>query len=72
MKKFRTLYGTPIPDAIEYIREYISTRENVEILIGSDSQSYSNRKTIYGVVVALYTKGKGFTKEDHNWHESIE
>ena len=59
MKKFKTLHGTPIPDVIEYIREYISTRENVEILIGSDSQSYSNRKTIYGVVVALYTKGKG-------------
>jgi predicted RNase H-related nuclease YkuK (DUF458 family) len=59
MKKFKTLHGTPIPDVVEYIREYISTRENVEILIGSDSQSYSNRKTIYGVVVALYTKGKG-------------
>jgi uncharacterized protein len=59
MKQFRTLYGTPIPDVIEYIREYISTRENVEILIGSDSQSYSNRKTVYGVVIALYTKGKG-------------
>jgi predicted RNase H-related nuclease YkuK (DUF458 family) len=59
MKKFRTLYGTPIPDVVEYIREYISTRENVEILIGSDSQSYSNRKTVYGVVIALYTKGKG-------------
>jgi predicted RNase H-related nuclease YkuK (DUF458 family) len=59
MKQFRTLYGNPIPDVIEYIREYISTRENVEILIGSDSQSYSNRKTVYGVVIALYTKGKG-------------
>jgi predicted RNase H-related nuclease YkuK (DUF458 family) len=59
MKKFRTLYGTPIPDVVEYIREYISTRENVEILIGSDSQSYSNKKTVYGVVIALYTKGKG-------------
>jgi predicted RNase H-related nuclease YkuK (DUF458 family) len=59
MKNFRTLYGTPIPNIIEYIREYISTRENVEILIGSDSQSYSNRKTIYGVVIALYTKGRG-------------
>lgn len=59
MKKFRTLYGTPIPDVIEYIKEYIATRENVEILIGSDSQCYGNKKTIYGVVIALYTKGKG-------------
>ena len=59
MKKFRTLHGTPIPNVVDYIREYISTREDVEILIGSDSQCYSNRKTVYGIVIALYTKGKG-------------
>ena len=59
MKNFKTLYGTEIPDIIEYIREYLPTRENVEILIGSDSQCYSNRKTTYGVVIALYTPGKG-------------
>ena len=59
MKKFRTLYGTPIEDVIQYIKEYISTRDGIEILIGSDSQCYSNKKTVYGVVIALYTKGKG-------------
>lgn len=59
MKQFRTLYGTAVPDLIEYVKDYISTRENVEILIGSDSQCYSNKRTIYGVVIALYTPGKG-------------
>ena len=59
MKQFRTLYGTQIPDLIGYIREYISTRPDIEILIGSDSQCYGNKITIYGVVIALYTKGKG-------------
>ena len=59
MKKFRTLYGTPIPNVIEYIKEYIAKKEDVEILIGSDSQCYGNKKTIYGVVIALYSKGKG-------------
>lgn len=59
MKQFRTLYGKPIPNLIEYIKNYISSRENIEILIGSDSQCYSNNKTVYGVVVALYTPGKG-------------
>ncbi len=59
MKQFRTLYGTPITNLVEYIQDYISTREDVEILIGSDSQCYGNKKTIYGVVIALYTKGKG-------------
>ena len=59
MKEFKTLYGTPVPDVINYIKEYVSLRSGVEILIGSDSQCYSHKKTIYGVVIALYTPGKG-------------
>lgn len=59
MKNFTTLHGVPVNDLVGYIKDYISTRENVEILIGSDSQCYSNIKTVYGVVIALYTKGKG-------------
>ena len=54
MKQFKTLYGIMIPNLIEYVREYVSSRENVEILIGSDSQCYGNKKTVYGVVIALY------------------
>jgi predicted RNase H-related nuclease YkuK (DUF458 family) len=59
MTKFITLHGKPIPDIINYIKDYLTGREDVELLIGSDSQSYSNSKTVYGVVIALYTKGKG-------------
>jgi len=59
MKQFQTLHGVKIENLIEYIKEYISTKDEIEILVGSDSQSYRNTKTIYGVVIALYTKGKG-------------
>lgn len=59
MKQFKTLSGKHIPDIVEYIREYVGLKEDVEILIGSDSQTYGNKKTVYGVVVALYVKGKG-------------
>lgn len=59
MKNFKTLYGNPIPNLIEYIRNYIEGRDNIEILIGSDSQCYKNTKTVYGVVIALYTPGRG-------------
>jgi predicted RNase H-related nuclease YkuK (DUF458 family) len=59
MRTFNTLYGEKINDVTEYIKNYISNRENVEILIGADSQCYSNSKTIYGIVIALYTKGRG-------------
>lgn len=59
MNSFKTLHGVPVPDIINYIKNYLNDRTGVELLIGSDSQSFSNAKTVYGVVIALYTKGKG-------------
>lgn len=59
MREFKTLYGKQIPDIIKYIKNYLSNKSDVEILVGCDSQSYRNTKTIYGIVIALYTKGKG-------------
>jgi len=59
MRNFRTLNGKPIDNIVDYVREYISTHDDIEILIGCDSQSYKGRTTVYGVVVALYTPGKG-------------
>jgi predicted RNase H-related nuclease YkuK (DUF458 family) len=56
---FKTLFGKCIPNVIEYIKNYIQDNENVDLLIGADSQCYENRITKYGVVIALYTKGKG-------------
>ena len=50
--------GKPIPDVIEYIKEYMATHENIEILVGSDSQRYG-KEIVYGVVIVLYTKGHG-------------
>ncbi len=59
MKMFKTLHGKSIPDVVEYIKDYLTMKPETQILIGSDSQCYGNKKTIYGVVIALYTKGKG-------------
>jgi predicted RNase H-related nuclease YkuK (DUF458 family) len=59
MKEFRTLNKVPIPNIVEYIREYVKSRPNIEILIGCDSQCYGTKFTIYGIVVVLYTPGKG-------------
>lgn len=58
MKKFKTLTGKPIDNVIDYIKEYLSTHDNIEILIGSDSQR-NGRKIIYGVVIVLYNVGHG-------------
>jgi len=59
MRQFMTLHGVQIENLIEYIKDYVSTRKDVEILVGSDSQCYRNTKTVYGAVIALYTPGKG-------------
>jgi predicted RNase H-related nuclease YkuK (DUF458 family) len=42
----------------EYIKNYIDIYNDVDILIGCDSQNRAD-KTTYAVVVALYHRGKG-------------
>jgi predicted RNase H-related nuclease YkuK (DUF458 family) len=59
VNKFRTLYGRSIPNVVDYIKNYISENPNSELLIGADSQSYENAVTKYGIVIALYTQGRG-------------
>ena len=56
---FKTLYGKEINNVVDYIKNYIKDRDDVELLIGADSQCYENRITKYGIVIALYTQGKG-------------
>ena len=56
--EYKRLYDGVKVDLISYVKEYIKTKDNVEILIGCDSQNFSDR-TIYAIVVALYDKGKG-------------
>ena len=56
--EYKRLYDGEKVNLIQYVEEYLTTKENVEILIGCDSQNFSD-KTIYAIVVALYDKGKG-------------
>ena len=56
--KYKVLYGKDELELIPYVKNYMENNENVEILIGCDSQNFSD-KTIYAIVVALYDKGKG-------------
>ena len=55
---YKKLYTAEEVELISYIKEYMITNTDVEILIGCDSQNSGN-KTIYAIVVALYRKGKG-------------
>lgn len=58
MRKFKTLGGIPIDSIVDYIKEYISTHDNIDILIGTDSQS-RGKETVYATVIVLYTRGRG-------------
>ncbi len=45
-------------DLINYIKDYLEKHDDVDILIGCDSQN-AQINTTYAIVVALYHKGKG-------------
>jgi predicted RNase H-related nuclease YkuK (DUF458 family) len=56
--EYKRLFDGQKVDLVDYVKDYMSAKENVEILIGCDSQNFSD-KTIYAIVVALYEPGKG-------------
>ena len=56
--KYKRLYDTEELDLVSYVKDWLVDKSDIEILIGCDSQNFSD-KTIYAIVVALYTKGKG-------------
>ena len=57
-KEFRTLVKREKIDLISYIKNYVSTFPDTEILIGCDSQN-RKRESIYALVIGLYKPGKG-------------
>lgn len=56
--KYKKLYGKEEFELIPYVKDYVENNEGVELLIGCDSQNFSD-KTVYAIVVALYRSGKG-------------
>ena len=58
MTKFKTRQGLIIGDLRQYVKEWLSSRDNTQIWVGCDSQSHG--KTIaYATTVCLYEQGKG-------------
>ena len=57
-RQFKTLISNKNVDLIPYIKEYVSSHPQTELLIGCDSQN-RKRETIYAIVIGLYTPGKG-------------
>lgn len=69
--KYKKLYDKAELDLVPYVKEYLEKNHDVEILIGCDSQNFSD-KTIYAIVVALYRKGKGAHVIYRRWRSDRE
>jgi predicted RNase H-related nuclease YkuK (DUF458 family) len=57
-RQFKTLVSNKKVDLIPYIKEYVDSHPQTELLIGCDSQN-RQRETIYAIVIGLYTPKKG-------------
>jgi predicted RNase H-related nuclease YkuK (DUF458 family) len=68
---FKRLNRKEEVDILEYVTDYVIENDNIEILIGCDSQNY-NTKTTYAIVVALYNKGKGAHVLYRRWNGNKE
>jgi predicted RNase H-related nuclease YkuK (DUF458 family) len=55
---YKKMYGNDEFELIPYIKEYLSDNDNIQIIIGGDSQNTSD-KTIYVVSVVFYRNKKG-------------
>jgi len=69
--EYKRLYDSVKVDLINYVKEWLEKKPNAEILIGCDSQNFSD-KTIYAIVVALYDKGKGAHVLYNRWKTKVE
>ena len=68
---FRKFSGEKIPEIDMYINKYMSTHEDTEILVGTDSQNRGDF-TIYSTVIALYEPGHGAHCLFKRWKEPRE
>jgi len=58
MRKFKTLNENTTVEVLDYMKQYMGSHKDIEILIGCDSQ-VKGRVTVYALVLAMYTPGKG-------------
>ena len=54
---FTTIKGTKI-NPVDYIRDYVSTHDNIQIFVGCDSQN-TKETTTYVTAIVLYSPGNG-------------
>ena len=56
--KFRKFGGESIADVAEYVKKYLETYPETEVMVGTDSQNHTST-TSYCTIIAMYRPGKG-------------
>lgn len=71
--RFKKFNSEILSDVTAYIKNYLDERkgENIEIIIGTDSQNKGG-KTVYSTVIALYNPGHGAHCIYRKWNERKE
>ena len=62
---FKKSSGEKVPNLEEYVKEYVNTHKNIDVMVGTDSQSKGS-KTVFSTVVAMYDHGDGI--QGHGAH----
>lgn len=55
---FKKFTGEKLPNVEEYVKEYISMHENIEVRVGTDSQNKGG-STTWCTIIAMYDHGDG-------------
>lgn len=62
---FRKTSGEKVSNLEEYVRDYVKEHQNIDVIVGTDSQTRGS-KTVFSTVVAMYDHGDG--KYGHGAH----
>lgn len=58
--RFQTMEGTKLPDVLEYVKEWVESRDGeVEIWVGCDSLPQRWKRARFVEVIVMYTRGHG-------------
>jgi predicted RNase H-related nuclease YkuK (DUF458 family) len=55
---FRKFNGEKVLDVENYVKEYYESNKNIDVMVGTDSQSKGS-KTIFSTIIAMYDHGDG-------------
>ena len=62
---FRKSSCKHIPNIVEYVIDYVRTHDNIDVIVGTDSQVHGP-KTTFSTVIGLYDHGDG--EHGHGMH----